>query len=366
MRATWFKLSSKAKTSFLIAFLLVILFAILPNYDSRLYSKAEPVNDKTGSIGYPAGDEVPVMKTWEEIVKTKTVFTIEVDASEIKPTGVYLGLSRSTVTKSKFLRFFMGFGNDYETSMGQYYSAKLDNGDKVIFFLDDHVVKLPKSGRVKLPRCEVKISGVTAQIYLADKTGLSKEDLFYYVDASGTWRTSQMAKKGMNYRLCATGAIILIVVPLIYFLLWLIERKLYQGKTKEDASNAIETAPQAEVTQKAKPQVQASVSRRAQEDKSACQKAVEERLDKFSESVLHGADWRNDRRRSFAKFGAAITSVGITMISILVLDAFLKKAFPVVYLVFIVIGIILWIVGARISSWDKPKKNRKSQKKSKD
>lgn len=371
MRTKWFRLSSKAKTSFIIAFLLVILVAVIPNYDSYLYSKAESVNDKEKYVGYPAGDEVPVLEKWEEIVKTKTVFTIEVDASSIKPSGVYLGLSRSTVTKSKFLRFFMGFGNDYETSMGQYYLAELDNGDKVLFFLDDHVVKLPKSGRVKLPRCEVKISGVTAQIYLAEKTGLPKEDLFYYVDAAGTWRTSQLAKKGMNYRLCATGIIILIVVPLVYFLLLFLEKKLYSNvsddtETEARVSTVHEMSQQAKAISNKRTEEKVIVSRRAEEDKSACQKAVEERLDKFSESVLGGADWRQDSRRSFSKFGAALIAVGITIISMLLLDAFLKKEFPIVYAIFIAIGIILWIVGARIASWDKPKKNRKSRKEPKD
>ena len=35
--------------------------------------------------------------------------------------------------------------------MGQYYSVGLDNGETVIVYLDDAVVKLPRNGGVRLP-----------------------------------------------------------------------------------------------------------------------------------------------------------------------------------------------------------------------
>ena len=76
-RTAWYRLPEHIQFCFLIAGMLAVLIAIVPNYEALSYSKTEAVNDTNNYLGYPPGDEVAVLSTAEEIEQETHVFTME-------------------------------------------------------------------------------------------------------------------------------------------------------------------------------------------------------------------------------------------------------------------------------------------------
>ncbi len=361
MRTQFFRLPPRAQASFLIAVFLIVLIAILPNYEARAYRKTPPSDDWGGDIGYPAGDNTKILRSADEIAGEKYVYTLEADASAIRPLGVYRGIQSNSITKSGLLRAFQGYGNDPETTMGQYYSVELDDGETAIVFFDDAVVKLPRSGTVRLPRGQTKLLGQTSIDYISEKAGIPKKSLKYYVHMVGDWRNSSYAEKSMSGRIAATAVIFLTVFPGGYILFILLDKwmvktgKAEEIEKKEAAKAAASPKP---VKHKKRSAWYNIIEERMQDYKPTLQDKIEARIDKFSTAVMPGHDWKSDTRRSWDAFGGTLAFTGFMMAAIFIFLYFVSWKHPIpLHVVIVIAGCSLacGIVGLRIAAWDHPR-----------
>ena len=361
MKIALYRLNYKVRCGFLVSFIFAVLFAVLPNYEAIQYSKTKAEDDAQDYVGYPAGDDVPVLETLEEITAEKNVFTIEVDVEDIQPLGVYHGLTNNAVTSSAARRFLLGIGNDSDTAMGQFYSVNLNNGDMVIVFLDDYVVKLPHSGEVRLPRGEVKLLGDGSKKHISAKAGISKKDLKYYVNMVGSWRDSSIAENGKTMRIWVVAIVFLTVFPLVYFVLWGLERKFRKATDSENEAEVEKITKEIPQTISAGNGVSKwyKIDERKKEGYKLTRKeSVEACLDKASGKFAPGYDWRQDRRRSFGMFGITLAAVGAMLVGLPILICISQKVFHIVPLVLCIMGILFMFIGIRVARWDLPEKAR--------
>ncbi len=349
-RTAWYRLPEHIQFCFLIAGMLAVLIAIFPNYEALSYSKTEAVNDTNNYLGYPPGDEVAVLSTAEEIEQETHVFTMEVEADQIKPLGVYHGLGvYRNVSKFGAFRFMNRF--ETEKVYGQFYSVELENGDQVIILLDDLVVKLPRTGKVKLPRGKLEKLGETSKDYLSEKMGKPRADFKYYVDAASSWRSFE-GKKSIQLRTLLLGVCFVLGLPLAYLFLSILSAKNKNGETQEASSGSASNTTPKEI------QGGSDLEQSKEEqNKSRLQEKIEANMDKFSQAHYPGYDWRKDRKRSWSRLGAHLKLFGLMLVCLFVWIAFfLNKEMNVVFFVVICIGCIIFVLGVIVGRWGKPKK----------
>lgn len=225
MGLKWFRLNEKVQFSIIVAMVIAVLVGFLPNYESMIYTQTEPVKyfEALNYAGYPAGKDVPELASREEILTKGKGYTLVVDAKSIKPLHIYLWLSDHSIPASAFERFLNRDNN--KNAVGQLFSVVLKNGDTIIVLLDDYAVKLPRSGKVKLPIGKTeKMKGKPLE-YLEERYGFSKDELVYYVDMAGSWRRSNIAGRIETVRVLIAMVTFLIAVFGTYFLTERIERK---------------------------------------------------------------------------------------------------------------------------------------------
>lgn len=218
--------------SLIMAVFISALVAFLPNYDRLLYPQTEPVKYLWSeyNTGYPAGEDVPELASREEILKERHGYTLVVDARNIKPLHLYLGLHNDILSESAFSRFWDKL--EEKKASGQFYSVVLENGDTMIVLLDDHAVKLPRNGKVKLPIGKTEKTWKALRETLAEKGDFSEEELAYYIDMASDWRRSDVAKKIEGVR-GSVSIITLLIVPFgAYYLMVRMERM--ERKRAED------------------------------------------------------------------------------------------------------------------------------------
>lgn len=346
----WSRLSDSARFCFLIAFALAILVAAVPNYEAFFYAKTEPVNGTSGNLGYPAGDEVEVLCSTEGMEKEVHVFTIEVDAQNLKPLGIYHGLGAFTkVTDHGIFHFVSRFNTDQ--TYGQFYLVELENGDQVVVLLDDIVLKLPKTGKVRLPRGKVEKLGETSKKYLSDKLGVPQESLKYYVDAARNWRSHEGKKsnqvRGILSMVCLVGGFLLGYVLLVLF------RKKYAST--EDANSASEAGAEGNKSNYERPWFKLE---EIKEDgyKPTARERAETARDNMSKGMPWQYDWRKDAKRSWSRIGGFVFFWGIALVFLTILFIALGYKGMDGIAIGISVGILLAFVGARISKWDQPEK----------
>nr|MBQ8252018.1 hypothetical protein [Lachnospiraceae bacterium] len=181
----------------LVFFLLCMVFswviAYYPHYEKYWYEKTEPVTwekyekEKSSAAesgdtflpiefsGYPTAGMKTELKSYEDFLeKRDEVICLEVDASELKPTGVYekvFDFSRSA-SGSSYSKYNMGrsgtvvtpsssapqrtgdfgaFFYRYKAIYAQYYVLSLEERDRILILINDSAVDIPKKGIVRLP-----------------------------------------------------------------------------------------------------------------------------------------------------------------------------------------------------------------------
>jgi hypothetical protein len=327
-----------------------MLVAVIPNYEAFFYAKTEPVNGTSGYLGYPAGDIVEVLRSAEGMEKEVHVFTVEVDAQNLKSLGVYHGLGAFTkVTDHGIFHFVSRFNTDQ--TYGQFYLVELENGDQVVILLDDIVLKLPKTGKVRLPRGKVEKLGETSKKYLSEKLGVPQESLKYYVDAARNWRSHE-GKKSEQVR-AILSMVCLVGGFLLGYLLLVLLRKKY-ASTQE--ANPIAEAG-AEENQ---PNFERSWFKleEIKEDgyKPTARERAEIARDNMSKGMPYQYDWRKDTKRSWSRIGDFVFFWGIALVILTILFLIFVFKGMDVFAIGIPVGILLAFVGAKISKWDQPEK----------
>ena len=223
-------------------FVLMMLFswvvAFYPPYEKIWYDKTEPVTwercEKEKAkyengeyafgeygphvfAGYPTEGMKTQLKSYEHFLGVmEEPICLEVDASKLKPTGVYknvydFSINSSVGSYSKFNRAMRGRTvvtsyNSAPDSTGplgaffyrnkaiyaQYYVLSLEERDRMLILINDSVVNIPKKGKVQLPfaagsimRLDLEDPDIT-QLVIAHNLNYD-DDYMYFLDASTYW-----------------------------------------------------------------------------------------------------------------------------------------------------------------------------------
>ena len=143
------------------------------------------------------------------------------DAKELEPLKLYREISEKKYYTRKFAKYI---GTD--GGVGTFYVAKLESKEKIVVFIDDRSFDIPKSGIVELPVASTKKMTNTEVVdYLQNATGLSEENLQYYVDTAGEWRKSEDGQKIQDKAVTMGMLAFLIVVIPCGFLFTYIEKR---------------------------------------------------------------------------------------------------------------------------------------------
>ena len=213
---------SRGKASITFAILLATFIAcgvaLIPDYGKVIYKSAEPVDYEKyeDQTGYPAGAGYEELTSREEIVEAKENYIIKVEAENLEATTMYKELSGTGYYIKKTARYEHG---NTEGGVGTFYVAKLKDGQKMLVFIDDRAFTIPKSGIIKLPVASTKkLKNEKVLHKLEEITGLSQDELTYYVDVAGKWREGEDGQK-IEERAMERGVLtfILAVIPCGFF-----------------------------------------------------------------------------------------------------------------------------------------------------
>ena len=190
---------SRIKASITFAILLATFIAcggtLIPDYGKTIYKSAEPVDYEKyeDQTGYPAGAGYEELTSREEIIEAEENYIIKVEAENLEATTMYKELSGTGYYIKKTARYEHG---NTEGGVGTFYVAKLKDGHKMLVFIDDRAFTIPKSGIIKLPVASTKkLKNEKVLHKLAEITGLSQDELTYYVDVAGKWREGEDGQK---------------------------------------------------------------------------------------------------------------------------------------------------------------------------
>lgn len=213
---------SRGKASITFAILLATFIAcgvaLIPDYGKVIYKSAEPVDYEKyeDQTGYPAGAGYEELTSREEIVEAEENYIIKVEAENLEATTMYKELSGTGYYIKKTARYEHG---NTEGGVGTFYVAKLKDGQKMLVFIDDRAFTIPKSGIIKLPVASTKkLKNEKVLHKLEEITGLSQDELTYYVDVAGKWREGEDGQK-IEERAMERGGLtfILAVIPCGFF-----------------------------------------------------------------------------------------------------------------------------------------------------
>ena len=222
MPLAFYRLKPTMAFRVLLTALIAYIIAFIPNYQKDFYQNTPAVNyDKFNSnAGFPAGEGYPIADSIEDL-ESYDNYVIEVEAEDIQETGLYKYILEKGIFDSSIRRFFYKNLSDY--GIGQYYAVTLESGEKILVFLDDTALALPKSGKVTLPvgeTCHSKFNKSYTKIY--KEYQITQGENVLYVDMAGDWRKSEQAKDyemytGDLYLGTFLGFIVLqIIVHIIY------------------------------------------------------------------------------------------------------------------------------------------------------
>ncbi|MBR4083876.1 MAG: hypothetical protein IKK33_06285 [Lachnospiraceae bacterium] len=193
-----------------------------PYYEKQKALSYQDVFDKYKkgmAVGYPPGDDVPVVKAIEDIMANE-YFTIEVSKEDIVPTRTFLikDFSESGDFHSKVAhkhvgsqvkeRYGLGDGllgdilyytrqviwNLSGISYGEWYAVTLDSGEKIYVLVDMNLLDIPAGKKIKLPigvyRTHQSLQEEKVRIEFpgqSEMLGIQPENMVWYVDMVGKW-----------------------------------------------------------------------------------------------------------------------------------------------------------------------------------
>ena len=187
---------------------------LIPDYGKTIYKSAEPVDYEKyeDQTGYPAGAGYEELTSREEIIEAEENYIIKVEAENLEATTMYKELSGTGYYIKKTARYEHG---NTEGGVGTFYFAKLKDAHKMLVFIDDRAFTIQKSGIIKLTLTSTKkLKNEKVLHKLAEITGLSQDELTYYVDVAGKWREGEDGQK-IEERAMERGVLtfILAVIP---------------------------------------------------------------------------------------------------------------------------------------------------------
>ena len=207
--------------------LITCLFAVIPHHFEKAAYRDTPAvsyEKYKDQAGYPAGSGFTDVKSVADMESLNN-FVITVDAKDITPTHKYMSiLGRS---------YFGGIGrvnqNCTEHGIGQYYTVILESGEKIIVFLDDFAVEIPKEGKVTLPVGRIWELNTIDDTFreIQKEQGISEENIKWYVDAAGEWRNSEQAK-AINDKKFFRGILIFLLVAAIEIIIFKIDKMKHE------------------------------------------------------------------------------------------------------------------------------------------
>lgn len=210
-----------------IIIVLVVIFGAMSftkNYYKPIYEKTSPVTYEevnTNSVGYPAGDDIPIAKSVEDIKKYK-YFTIEISKENIVSTRYFVlkdgykagtktsrttsGRHRSSSTITIYEAFYYGQDlrgdigykirqidfNMKQVSYGEYFIVTLESGEKVKVWMDPLLLDIKKKEYTKLPICTYS-EGMSREKLdeLGEQQGVTEENKSLYIDSVGRWEQQE-------------------------------------------------------------------------------------------------------------------------------------------------------------------------------
>ena len=205
---------------------------IFPDYGREIYNNTAPVDydEYKDQTGFPAGKGYEVLTSRKAIVENEKNYLIKIDVSNLESTKLYKAIGESNYYTNKFGKYTEG---NIEGGVGTFYIAKLENGDKILVLIDDRTVTIPKSGAVELPVASTKSVDT---MELADKleeiTGLTEDELTYYVDTTEAWRKSEEGQR-IRERALTVCAVVFVGVTIICSFLFTYIEKLGAKKENE-------------------------------------------------------------------------------------------------------------------------------------
>ena len=228
--ATFSRIKAPIACAIILAFLVAGAVMDFPDYGKAIYKSAEAVDydEYKDQTGFPAGEGYEELTSVEEINSAEKNYILKVDAKELEPLKLYREISEKKYYTRKFAKYI---GTD--GGVGTFYVAKLKSGEKIIVFIDDRSFDIPKSGTVELPVASTKKMTNTEVVdFLQDTTGLSKDNLQYYVDTAGKWRESEDGQK-IQDRATTRGMLTFLIVVIPCGFLFTYTEKLGAKKKNE-------------------------------------------------------------------------------------------------------------------------------------
>ena len=198
--------------------------ANIPDYGRYFYNHTVPVDyDKyTDQTGFPAGEGYKELSNRADIVEAEENYVVTVDVKDLKPVNLYKSIVKSAYYYKKFSKYNNA---NVEGGVATFYVAKLKSGDKVIVLIDDRTFTIPKSGTVKLPVASTKeMDSMKIIEKLEEFTGLTEDDLYYYVDTTEIWRKSEEGQKIRERALTVCTIVFVGVAIICSFLFTYIEK----------------------------------------------------------------------------------------------------------------------------------------------
>lgn len=211
----------------ILTILVVFLVVIIPNYQQFAYRNTPKADyDKyTDHTGYPAGKGYPVVDSIEEIQECEGNFVIKLDRSSLEGTGICKKIWSEDYGKNGLMRLI---NNNEERGIGRFFVATLGSGERILLFLDDTTLNLPKTGKLVLPVGKaVAINSGSVQRLFQEKEGLPEESTWFYVDMAGQWRAGKEAVSVERFRIIL-GCIVVVVMTVLEILLIRYLRKIKQ------------------------------------------------------------------------------------------------------------------------------------------
>lgn len=205
------------------AFIVFLVAAIPHSFEKKAYRNTPSVNYEKyeDQAGYPAGEGFTDIKSVADMEELKN-FTITVDVKILTPTHKY----RSILDKSYYGKIMRQIQNSTVHGIGQYYTVVLESGEKIIVFVDDFAVDIPKSGTVTLPVAKKMYMNTISDTFreIQKEQQISEENISWYVDTTGNWRKSEQAKtiEGSRFRV---GLLTFVLVAVIESILFALEKK---------------------------------------------------------------------------------------------------------------------------------------------
>ncbi len=227
-----------------VALIIAGVLTLVKNPYKSHYKREEPVSyeeamdDFDYMAGYPAGEDIPIARSIEDIMNNECC-TIEVSKENLESIRFFLikdgteagnhsqkvgrRYSFSYVAECYALRF--DFGGDFnyairqilwnleDTSYGEWCIATLESGERILVLVDLKLLDIPKKEKIKLP-----IGRVIDNYYIEDVTdnntayNLTEENATWYLDMVGNWEEDEVGDIDVTGRFCFTFLVIIAVI----------------------------------------------------------------------------------------------------------------------------------------------------------